>query len=188
MMRIVSMFTFRVFGCVGVARTRVLLLVAAGQGVGDLVDSVLYGALGLVYAPLVLELPVSGHGACGLFDDLLLCRCSCWSSDLPGWVKDAGVGSRLAARAEQSCDQSANDGVDDRGEAPVDRQRDSRAVEAEDAVERAGQPTGRVVDVRDDRVGRVRFEQHKHDPGDDDQHDDADDQMHNASQAAERNR
>src|ERR1019366_37682 len=45
------------------ARCLLLLVVLAGQGVGDLVDSVLDRALGLVDAPFVLEASVSGQRA-----------------------------------------------------------------------------------------------------------------------------
>src|ERR1019366_4060272 len=45
------------------ARCLLLLVVLAGQGVGDLVDSVLDRALGLVDAPFVLEALASGQRA-----------------------------------------------------------------------------------------------------------------------------
>src|SRR5665213_1166316 len=45
------------------ARCLLLLLVLAGEGVGDLVHSVLDRTLGLVHAPLVLEALVSGQRA-----------------------------------------------------------------------------------------------------------------------------
>jgi hypothetical protein len=43
----------------------VRLLVAAGGGVANLVDSCLCGAFGLVDSPLVVEVSVSGHRAGG---------------------------------------------------------------------------------------------------------------------------
>jgi hypothetical protein len=62
-MRIVSMSTFRVFGRVGLHARVLLLLLAAGEGVANLVDCFLYGPFELVDAPLVLEVSVSGQRA-----------------------------------------------------------------------------------------------------------------------------
>ena len=90
-MMIVSMVIFRMFGWVGL-RAGVLFLVAAGEGVANLVDGVLCGAFGVVDAPLVLEVSVSGSARRLLPSrDLLPYRCSCWSWMSFGWRKTGSV-------------------------------------------------------------------------------------------------
>src|SRR5665647_3277175 len=107
MRRIVSMITSLVSA--GLARAwlaLVLVPLAAGEGVGDLVHGFLRRALGLVDAPFVLQASVSGqragsllHATFRLIDVLVSHEPSCF-----GWVTSARVDAsggrrRLAARS-----------------------------------------------------------------------------------------
>jgi hypothetical protein len=72
----------------------------------------------------------------------------------------------------------------DCGDSPVHSDSVFGAAEAEDAVERTGEPACPAVNFRDDAVGRIGLEHHQQNPSDDDQHDDAGDELNDARQQA----
>lgn len=84
--------------------------------------------------------------------------------------------------AYQAGDQSANEQIHNRGESPVDSDRDPCVVEAEEAIERTRERASPVVDRRDDGVARTRLQHHQQNSGDDDGHDDRDDEAHHTSE------
>jgi hypothetical protein len=71
--------------------------------------------------------------------------------------------------AEYSRDQSTHEQVDDPSDTPVHSDSDTRAVETEHGIERAGERARPAVNLRDDAVARIGLEHHQQNCSDDDE-------------------